>query len=164
MCLLEYGAGTGLLSQHLQGSVGPMFLVEPSEGMRQVLLAKIGAGVLTDATVLDLDLATEEPPSDLRCDVIVSMMVIHHLLDIRSAVSRMRRILRDGGHLCIVDLETEDGTFHSPSFRGHHGLDRDTLTDDLRAAGFTAPEFEHAYTMQKNGRSYDLFLATAVAR
>ena len=42
--LLEYGAGTGLVSQFLAGHVGPITLAEPSAGMRSVMADKITAG------------------------------------------------------------------------------------------------------------------------
>jgi len=143
------------------GRVGTVILAEPSEGMRQVLHAKVAAGVLANGDVIDLDLERSQAPQGLEVDVIVSLMVVHHLSDIPQALARMRAILADGGHLCIVDLEEEDGSFHSSNFTGHHGLGREELSRDLRAAGFAEPTFEHTFTLHKNGRDYDLFLATA---
>ena len=58
--LLEYGAGTGLVTQALRSKVGPVTLVDTSEGMREVMRAKIAAGELTDARVRNLDLANDE--------------------------------------------------------------------------------------------------------
>jgi hypothetical protein len=64
--------------------------------------------------------------------------------------------------LCIVDLEEEDGSFHSsdPDFDGHYGLPRDALTDQLQGAGFVDVKFERCYEVEKEGRTYPLFLAT----
>lgn len=162
--LLDYGAGTGLLAQHLAPQVGEVALVEPSEGMREVLHAKIAAGVLpADASVLDIDLGVAEPPDGLACDLVVSLMVVHHILDIPAALRRIRSLLPRGGHLCIVDLEEEDGSYHSPSFRGHPGIRREALARDLEASGFVPPTFEPAFTIEKHGRAYGLFLAVARA-
>ena len=44
--LLEYGAGTGLVSQSLAGHVGSVTLAEPSAGMRAVMHDKVVAGLL----------------------------------------------------------------------------------------------------------------------
>src|SRR5690625_7964520 len=44
MRLLEYGAGTGLVSQELAGRVGTLTLADNSSGMREVITAKIQRG------------------------------------------------------------------------------------------------------------------------
>jgi len=49
MRMLEYDAGTGLVTQALRDSVGPVTLADTSTGMREVVHAKIAAGALTDA-------------------------------------------------------------------------------------------------------------------
>lgn len=55
--VLEYGAGTGLVSQALMDRVGPLTLVDTSAGMRKVMAEKIQAGELPEGTrVWDLDL------------------------------------------------------------------------------------------------------------
>lgn len=73
MRVLEYGAGTGLVSQALMDRVGPLTLVDTSPGMRAVMVEKIRAGALPPGTrVWDLDLelqpaqqaTTEQPTSD----------------------------------------------------------------------------------------------------
>lgn len=161
--LLDLGAGTGLLAQHLVAKVGPVVLVEPSEGMREVLAMKVASGPLPGATIVDIDLSVDEVPDDLVCDVAVSMMAVHHIADIPAALRGVRRMMPIGGHLCIVDLEEDDGSYHAPAFTGHHGLPRAGLAHDLEVAGFTAPSFEHAFTIEKKGRAYDLFLAVARA-
>ena len=161
--LLDYGAGTGLLAQHLAARVGDVALIEPSEGMQAVLRDKIDAGVLAGGRVLDLDLAVVEAPVELVCDVVVSLMVVHHVRDIPALLRRLRTIVPVDGHLCIVDLEEEDGSYHGPSFDGHHGLARGPLAEALVAAGFERPSFDHAFTIEKKGRAYDLFLAVARA-
>lgn len=161
--LLDYGAGTGLLAQHLAARVGDVVLIEPSEGMQAVLRDKIDAGVLTAGRVLGLDLAVVEPPVELVCDVGVSLMVVHHVRDIPALLRRLRTIVPVDGHLCIVDLEEEDGSYHGPSFEGHDGLARGPLAEALVAAGFARPSFDHAFTIEKKGRAYDLFLAVARA-
>src|SRR5262245_15904636 len=56
---LEYGAGTGLVTQALRDAVGPVTLVDTSAGMREVIEQKIATGAITDARVWDVDLAAE---------------------------------------------------------------------------------------------------------
>jgi SAM-dependent methyltransferase len=158
--VLDYGAGTGLLSEGLAGRIGTLILADPSAGMREVARRKVAAGILPDAEVLDLDL-TRDPVPDLEVDAIVTMMALHHIPDLTPVLAAFGALLPAGGTLAIVDLEEEDGSFHDEDFDGHHGFNRTQLTTALTEAGFEAPTFEHAYRVPKEDRTYDLFLAIA---
>jgi len=157
--LLDYGAGTGLLSQHLVADVGHLVVADPSEGMREVARGKVERDVLPGAEVIDLDLGRDPAPADLEVDVIVAMMALHHVVDLPPVLAAFARLLRQGGHLAVVDLEAEDGSFHGEDFHGHDGFEPDQLTTWLTDAGFEAPRFQHAMTITKEGREYGLFLA-----
>ncbi len=159
--LLDYGAGTGLLSQHLVDDVGHLIVADPSEGMREVARGKVDSGVLPGAEVIDLDLARDPAPDHLEVDVVATVMALHHVPDLPPVLAAFAQLLAPGGHLAIVDLEAEDGSFHGEDFDGHHGFARDRLTDWLIDAGFDAPRFRHAMTMTKEERTYELFLAVA---
>ena len=159
--LLEYGAGTGLVTQALRAKVGPVTLADTSEGMRRVIHDKIAAGAITDATVWDVDLETTDAP-DTRFDLIVTVMTLHHIDDVRAVLSRFRRLLPSAGHLCVVDLEhDEHGAFHGPDADVHHGFERTELTEALEAAGFADIVFEVCHTIERHGGTFPVFLATA---
>ncbi|MBD0323860.1 MAG: class I SAM-dependent methyltransferase [Aldersonia sp.] len=161
--LLEYGAGTAMTSQVLADDVGDITLAEPSSGMRAVLADKIAGGVLPATTrVWDLDLASAAAP-DEQFDLIVTVMTLHHIPDLDAVLKGFATLLPAGGHLCIVDLQSEDGSFHSndPNFEGHHGFEQDSLTARLRAAGFSVPAWQHIHQIDKNGVTYPLFLAVS---
>ncbi|MFP4634390.1 MAG: class I SAM-dependent DNA methyltransferase [Nitriliruptoraceae bacterium] len=160
MRVLEYGAGTGLLSQHLVADIGPLTLADPSKGMREVLAAKRAAGVFPGARVSDLDLARDPVPQQ-RYDLVLMMMALHHVPDPAPVLVGFGQLLTDGGWVGIVDLEREDGSFHDPGFEGHHGFDRDQLTTWLTDAGFDGVVFRHAVTLSRDERDYPVFLATA---
>ena len=159
--LLDYGAGTGLLSQHLVDDVGHTIVADPSEGMREVARGKVEQGVLPGAQVIDLDLNRDPVPHDLDVDVVVAMMALHHVPDLPPVLAAFAQLLAPGGYLAIVDLEAEDGSFHGEDFDGHDGFDRDQLTGWLADAGFDAPSFQHAMSITKEERPYALFLAVA---
>lgn len=161
--LLEYGAGTGLVTEALRDHVGPVTLADASEGMRSVMASKVAAGALpADARIWALDLAADPVP-DEQFDLIVTVMVLHHIADLDRVLAAFRRLLAPGGHLCIVDLDHEDGSFHGDGFAGHHGFHRPTLAAQLTAAGFAEPAFSDCAQMVRDGVSYDLFLAVAAA-
>jgi SAM-dependent methyltransferase len=117
--------------------------------------------VPADVRVWDLDLAADAAP-DERFDLVVTVMTLHHIHDLVPVLDGFATLLSDGGHLCVADLEEEDGSFHSDDsgFDGHHGFPRAALTEQLEAAGFLDVRFERCHEMEKEGRTYPLFLAT----
>jgi predicted TPR repeat methyltransferase len=160
---LEYGAGTGLVTQALRGHVGPVTLADSSEGMRAVMQAKIDAGTLTGARIWALDLTIEAPPPE-QFDLIVTVMVLHHVVDLDRVLASFAVLLAPGGHLCIVDLDHEDGSFHGEGFAGHHGFRRPDLADQLAAAGFDEAIFQDCHELVRDGAPYTVFLAVARPR
>ncbi len=159
--VLEYGAGTGLVSQELASGVGPLTLADPSAGMRGVIRSKIDAGVLPGSTrVWDLDLSTGEPPPE-QFDLIATVMTLHHIHDLAPVLAGFVAMLDDGGRLCLADLVKEDGSFHSdPGFDGHHGFDLEELAGQLEAVHLADVHVELVHDVMKNGRAYPVFLAT----
>jgi hypothetical protein len=71
-------------------------------------------------------------------------------------------LLEPGGRIAIVDLEAEDGSFHTdPHEPVLHGYEREDLLARAQAAGFRDVAFAPAWEVAKNGRAYPLFLLTA---
>lgn len=159
--VLEYGAGTGLVSQALAESVGPITLVDPSTGMREVMHSKVATGTLpANARIWDLDLSTGSVP-DERFDLVVTVMTLHHIPDLTPVLDGFAKLLDGGGHLCVVDLVKEDGSFHrGRDFHGHHGFDIHDLSTRLESAGFIDVRVEQIYEVVKDGAAYPLFMAT----
>ncbi|MFA9430410.1 class I SAM-dependent methyltransferase [Egicoccus sp. AB-alg2] len=160
MRLLDYGAGTGLLSERLVDDVGALVLADPSAGMRAVAEAKVASGALPDAQVLDLDLARDAAPAGERFDLVVTMLTLHHVPDVRTVLARFAQLLEPHGWLAVADLVAEDGSFHGTGFEGHHGFDTGELSEWLRAVGFGPVTVTICHQVRKNDRDYPLFLAT----
>ena len=164
MRLLEYGAGTGLVTEALRDAVGAVTLADTSAGMRDVMQAKVDAGAIPAARIWDLDLASDPPP-DEQFDLVVTAMTLHHIHDLAPVLSGFATLLAEGGHLCVVDLEEEeDGSFHTGDFDGHHGFRRPDLAAQLEAAGFRDITFRDCHHVEREGVAYPLFLATCVRR
>ncbi len=159
--VFEYGAGTGLVSQHLAPHVGPITVSDPSTGMRAAMAAKVESGTLPPGTPVwstDLD---ADPTPDARFDLVVTVQVLHHVQDLDRVLAGLAALTAPGGHLAICDLEREDGSFHGDGFGGHHGFDRDDLASRIRATGLDHVSFRHAYDLRKHDHDYPLFLAVA---
>lgn len=161
--LLEYGAGTGLVTIALLDSLTEptITLADNSSGMRQVLADKVESGALPSPTrVWDLDLERHPVPTE-RFDLVVTSNVMHHVHDLDRVIAAFVEVLEDGGHLCISDLDREDGSFHEGDFDGHHGFSREDLAARLGAAGLTDVRVGDGGTVLKQGREYPVFLAVA---
>lgn len=159
--LLEYGAGTGLVTEALRDAVGAVTMADTSTGMRDVMRAKIDAGVIPDARVWDLDLAGDVALPDDRFDLVVTVLALHHIADIDQTLANFAKLLEPGGHLCVVDLDHEDGSFHDEGFEGHHGFVRSDFETQLTGAGFSDVSFQTCHHVIRHDRPYPLFLATA---
>jgi predicted TPR repeat methyltransferase len=113
------------------------------------------------------DLMTSTAAPEERFDLILTVMVLHHIVDLEPVLAGFAALLADGGTLCVVDLEENaDGSYHrsNPDFEGHDGFERDTLTRRLGTAGFTGIRFTHCLDMDEQGIVHPLFLATATGR
>lgn len=164
MTALEYGCGTGLLSFALRDDFAHITLADTSQGMLNVLAAKIANAGIRTMTPLRLDLTTDPLP-DSPFDVIYSLMVLHHIPDTDHLLRRFYALLRPGGWLAIADLDAEDGRFHTDgSTDVHFGFERAALQAQVEAAGFLGVAFATAYRIPKNGRVYPVFVLTAQKR
>jgi ubiquinone/menaquinone biosynthesis C-methylase UbiE len=160
-CALEYGCGTGLLSFALQPYLGSITLADTSQGMLDVLAEKIKAAGVTNMFPVRLDLSTDPLPV-ARYHVIYSLMTLHHIPDTNGILRKFHALLEPGGHLCIADLEQEDGSFHGAEITDvHHGFDRTALRAQAGAAGFQKINFSRVYAISKAEKSFPLFLMIA---
>ncbi len=157
--LFEYGAGTGLVSEALRESVGPITLADASEGMREVARTKVADGRLPGARVWDVDLSSEPAPAGETFDLIVTSMVLHHVADVATTLGAFAGMLEPGGHLCVIDLDAEDGSFHGPDVDVHHGFERDDIAGRIRAAGFSEVAVSDGGTVEHGDDEFTLFLA-----
>lgn len=164
MAALDYGSGSGLLSFPLKDELGHITCKDTSAGMLDVLCEKIAAQGVTNMTARQTDL-TADPLPDERYDLIYSSMTLHHIPDTAKILSAFRALLNPGGHLCIADLDQEDGSFHGIEVDVHHGFDRDDLARRAVQAGFADVGFRTVFNIAKERetgtRDYSVFLMTA---
>jgi ubiquinone/menaquinone biosynthesis C-methylase UbiE len=164
MSALDYGCGTGLLSFPLRDALGSILLADSSTGMLEVVAEKIAAQGVTNMTPVKLDLLADPTPAQ-RFDLVVTSMTLHHVPDTDHILSVFHDLLQPGGHLCIADLDKEDGSFHGIEIDVHHGFDRAELEARARKAGFTDVRFQTVFSIAKEHetgtRDYPVFLMTA---
>ncbi len=163
MRALDVGCGTGRLSILLSDRVGSVVVTDPSAGMVRVAQERIETADLSDRLrAVQADLTTD--PLDGTYDVVWSSMALHHVQDLDALLRSVAGLLVTGGRLAIADLDEDpDGAFHAEKvdFDGHHGFDRQRLTEQLGRAGFTDVGFVDATTILKGDREFGVFLCTA---
>jgi len=168
MALLDFGAGTGLVTLGLLSDVGEVTAVDASGEMLRVLEEKVQALGDVNARVLQCDVANVSlPPRSF--DLIVSSMTLHHLPDVATVLKRLRPALRSGGWIALADLYSENGTFHADSAGVYHqGFEPAEVCLWLEKAGFVEVSSREAYRIARSGadgvmRAYPVFLVTARA-
>jgi len=157
--IIDIGAGTGLLGLALAGEVGEVVLAEPSAGMLEVAREKLAHDGPSNVSAVAFDILADPPPGK-PFDLAVSMLVLHHVADTGAALASIGRSLRSGGWMALADLDSEDGSFHDTDAPGihHQGFDRAALEHLAVAAGFLKVETRTAAVIERDGRSYPLFL------
>jgi cyclopropane fatty-acyl-phospholipid synthase-like methyltransferase len=159
MELMDFGAGTGLLSFFIAPFVKKIVAVDNSPSMLLEFQNKCDE-FKCETEVVEKDLSSES--LERKFDGIVSSMTIHHLEDTLALYKKFYDMLEDGGFIAIADLDTEDGSFHSDNTGVfHHGFDREALQVIAEEAGFRDVRFDTASTINKPHRDFTVFLMTA---
>ncbi len=160
MNIMDFGAGTGLLSFKIAPMVHSVTGIDLSEKMLEQILAKNSDTV--QVKVACRNIISE--PLDEQFNGIVSSMAIHHVEDIASLFKTFYSHLKRDGFVAIADLEAEDGSFHTHGNEGvyHFGFERNILREIMEQAGFENVRFHHAYTVEKETQSYPIFVVTAI--
>ena len=155
--VLDFGAGTGLLSTAIAPRVAQVTALDMSAAMLQVLDEKGFANI----TTRQQDISAGLPE---QYHAIVSCMAMHHVADTAALLHTFAAALHSSGRIALVDLYQEDGSFHGDNeAKGvqHFGFAPEALQALAEQAGLMDVTFNEILQMQhRNGRAYPLFLMT----
>ncbi|MGP1630439.1 MAG: class I SAM-dependent DNA methyltransferase [Giesbergeria sp.] len=155
--VLDFGAGTGLLSTPIAPKVAQVTALDMSAAMLKVLGEKGFANI----TTLQQDIFSGLPG---QYHAVVSCMAMHHVADTAALLRAFATALHSGGRIALVDLYQEDGSFHGDNdAKGvqHFGFAPEALQALAEQAGFVDIAFSEILRLQhRNGRAYPLFLMT----
>jgi cyclopropane fatty-acyl-phospholipid synthase-like methyltransferase len=159
MEVMDFGAGTGLLSFFVAQKVSKIVAVDNSPSMLEEFKKK-SHEFASQTEVLELDLSVSS--TDRKFDGIISSMTIHHLEDTKTLFSKFYEMLNEDGFIAIADLDTENGSFHSDNTGVfHYGFDREILGEIAEEVGFKNIQFETASIIEKPQCDFSVFLLTA---
>jgi len=169
MTALEFGCGTGLLSKNLRHDFNSIILTDTSAGMLSVLHERINEEHITNFFPYLIDLTKDDfKDGTNKFDVIYTSMTFHHIVESDKMLTKFNTLLKQGGYLCIADLNKEDGKFHQQNEHGflHHGFEKSELETLMKNNGFNPVFYKIILEIEKtfeNGevKKYPVFLIIA---
>jgi ubiquinone/menaquinone biosynthesis C-methylase UbiE len=155
MQVADVGAGQGDWSKTLARAVGEqghVFATEiKEEHVRRIRERLARAGFANVTTVLGSDLETGLP--DDCCDAILLRRVYHHFTEPERMRAELRRALRSGGRLAVIEIRTQKhwGGLPGVPDRGGHGIDPDDLREEMESDGWTVLDQHDEWGDEKDG-------------
>ena len=150
----DVGAGDGSLIVELARIVGPTgraIATERSDQQRRRIAKRTASARLWNVSVVEaLERTTNLP--DECCDAITMRMVLHHIADARSFALDLKRALRPGGRVGIVEF----GPGALPHLAGDHGVSAEKVVAAFTSAGFKLTTRDDTW----GGRTYLLVFST----
>jgi ubiquinone/menaquinone biosynthesis C-methylase UbiE len=139
--IADIGAGRGQLTVALAREVGPsgrVYATELDAGrLRDIRQATDSAG-LENVSVIEAH-ATRTNLPERCCDALVLRRVYHHFSNPHLMNASLRRSLKPGGLLAVLDFEPDSAESPDPSNRDtgdQHGVTSATVVRELSHAGF----------------------------
>jgi ubiquinone/menaquinone biosynthesis C-methylase UbiE len=154
----DLGCGTGHISEALSPAVGRVIAVDESGPMLAAARARLQHSPNVDFREGHIEAL---PLDDASLDVAILFLVAHFISDPAKAMQEVRRVLKPGGRLLIVDLTAHDRAEYVVQL-GHiwQGFDSTQVTEWLSSAGFDACRYR-LLANDGSGRTPRLFVASA---
>ncbi|MGD6832147.1 class I SAM-dependent DNA methyltransferase [Sutcliffiella halmapala] len=149
--VLEFGVGTGNLTNALLNKGFTVYGVEPSETMREKAAEKLPAGIkLQDGDFLNFP----APPEKIQS--IVSTYAFHHLTDVEKeeAVQHYGNLLDKGGKIVFADTVFENKDAYNATIDQAEKHEFLNLAKDLKSEYYTTVEVlqeifnKHGFTVE----------------
>jgi arsenite methyltransferase len=108
--VVDIGAGPGFLAAEMAAAVGPegrVYAVDPSPSMCALARPRAGACEIREGS------ADALPLPDDAVDVAVATQVLEYVPDVPGALAEIRRVLRPGGRVLILDTDWDSIVWHS---------------------------------------------------
>lgn len=144
--VVDFGCGTGLLGWNFLEAAESVTFADPSAGMLDQVARKLASGTPNGRI---LDLGQGSLGSSGPYNLVVSLQVLHHIDDVAAQIAALAGVLAPGGHLCLADLDAEDGSFHTDEVVPHQGFDRVFIHRAVEAAGLRVVSSTTPYVNRK---------------
>jgi SAM-dependent methyltransferase len=131
MSVADVGAGNGELTVSLAAEVGSSGRVYSTDLDVAQVQAAVAAARLSNVTIVQSQANDTRLPESC-CDAIVVRRVYHHLTDSMAINASLRRALRPGGVLAVIDFPP----LVSWLWALNHGVEARRVTQEVVASGF----------------------------
>lgn len=157
----DLGCGTGHIADALAPCVARVVAVDESGPMLDAARKRLASRANVELRVGTIE---SLPIDDGALDAAVLFLVAHFVTDPKAAMIEVRRVLKPGGRLLVVDLMSHDRVDYVIQL-GHvwQGFDGDQVVDWLEAAGFTACRYQ-PLPAAAEAKGPTLFVATGRKR
>lgn len=157
---IDFGCGTGLLSEHFVEKANYLLGVDTTKEMLDAFDKKFEK--FDQVESCDKNLETQDFSRLMdHIDAIFSAMAFHHLERPEKVLAKLSKVLNESGKIFVIDLLKEDGSFHPDNSKmgvKHFGFDKDDLISWTDGLELKLSGFEIIFNIHKNGRDYPLFM------
>lgn len=157
--ILDYGCGTGLIAFNLVEENNEVLGLDNSIGMVEEFNKKVKEKNLSNIKAKKHNILEEDLPKN-SFDLIVISMSLHHIEDIDMFFKKSFEALKNGGYICINDLDKEDGSFHAKHNNEgvyHFGFSKDELVETAKKIGFSDSSFDIVYIFERENGNFPIF-------
>ncbi|MEY8353412.1 class I SAM-dependent methyltransferase [Lachnospiraceae bacterium 54-53] len=153
---IDFGCGTGLVGMNLLNEFYSVLFLDTSQNMITQIKQKISDFNLQNADTVCFDFE-KDSLSDLHVDYIFMAQVLLHIKDVELVLSRLYKVLKEEGHLIIVDFNKNEKVV---SDMVHNGFDQSELTGVMKKIGYRDIQSKTFYTGSKifMGQDASLFI------
>ncbi|MGI3037974.1 class I SAM-dependent DNA methyltransferase [Vibrio diabolicus] len=147
--VLDFGCGTGQLSQRLSPMVKDIVALDASEAMIEELDKKELANVEPVVDALSRGLVAQHPAFRGQFDLVVASSVLAFVEDLDASLKISHSLLNHGGYFVHFDWIAEseqDGFTLAKSKRA------------LKDAGFTEVESQHVFDIASDGKTMSVLM------
>lgn len=161
----DLGSGTGYLLPVLVASFQRVIAVEPVAAMLSAARTRPELAGVKNVDFREGDLS-ELPIADGEVDAALAVLVLHHVPSPPGALSELRRVVRPGGSVLIVEQDAHElSDFHERMQDRWWGFAPDWLREQVLAAGFADVRWRRLETAESSSgpsiEAPDLYVMTA---
>ena len=157
----DIGAGNGYFTTHLAkdaGADGAVFAVEISESELSRLRRLAEDEGLENIEVVRGEIDNPNLPEQ-SLDAVLVVDAYHEMTEYEQMLAGMRRALRPGGRLVMIDLSPTDGSASRDRQTDSHRISIDLVEQEVRAAGFEVLDRDPQFTSTSRGRGQWMLVA-----